>query len=61
MNSVTSESQVSSREVSRADANDRFSFGPLVRVEGGDGVVEGRDGADVCSQAAVADSLGDLA
>jgi hypothetical protein len=32
---------------SRADADDRLPLNPLGRVEGGDGVVEGRDIADV--------------
>ena len=29
------------------NADDRLSLGPLGRVEGGDGVIEGRDVADV--------------
>ena len=34
-------------EASRANANDRLALASLGRVEGGDGIVEGRDVADV--------------
>ena len=44
----------------RANADDRLSLGPLGRVEGGDGVVEGRDVADVGPQSSVPHALDDL-
>ena len=34
-------------ESSRANANDRLPRASLGLVEGGDGIVEGRDGADI--------------
>src|SRR6185437_6700363 len=43
-----------------ADADDRLPIGRFGRVEGGDGVVEGRDRADVRPQSPVADPSGDL-
>src|ERR1700741_4335819 len=48
-------------ESSRANANDRLSRASLGRVEGGDGIVEGRDGADVRPQSSVPHPLDDLA
>src|SRR4029453_1518939 len=38
---------------SRTNADDRLPVDPLGRVEGGDGIVEGRDGADVRPQPTV--------
>src|ERR1043166_8220912 len=37
-------------ESSRMNADDRLSLASLGRVEGGDGIVESRDVADVCPQ-----------
>src|ERR1041384_7983522 len=48
-------------ESSRANANDRLSRASLGRVEGGDGIVEDRDGADVRPQSSVPHPLDDLA
>src|SRR4051794_10877960 len=45
---------------SRANANDRLSRASLGRVEGGDGTVEGRDGADVRPQSSVPHPPDDL-
>ena len=45
----------------RANANDRLPRASLGRVEGGDGIVEGRDGADVRPQSSVPHPLDDLA
>src|SRR4029079_16669801 len=45
---------------SRPNADDRLPRAPLDRVEGGDGIVEGRDGPDVRSQSSVADPLDDF-
>jgi hypothetical protein len=45
---------------SRANADDCLSLAALRRVEGGDGVVEGRDSADVCPQPAIPYPLDDL-
>src|SRR4029453_10085258 len=42
------------------NADDRLPVDPLGRVEGGDGIVEGRDGADVCPQPTVTHPRGDL-
>ena len=42
------------------NADDRLSFDPLGRVEGCDGIVEGRDVADVRPQSSVPHSLDDL-
>src|SRR5712692_5900374 len=47
-------------ESSRANANDRLPRASLGWVEGGDGTVEGRDGADVRPQSSVPHSLDDL-
>ncbi len=47
-------------ESSGANANDRLARAPFGRVEGGNGIVEGSDGADVRPQSPVADSLDDL-
>src|SRR6266480_2050797 len=47
-------------ESSRANANDRLPRASLGRVEGGDGNVEGRDGADVRPQSSVPHPLDDL-
>src|SRR4051812_10645782 len=47
-------------EVSGASADDRLPFVSLGRLEGGDGVVEGRDDADVGPQASVPHPLDDL-
>src|SRR6476661_120806 len=46
---------------SRANADDRLAGMTLGRVEGGDGVFEGGDRADVGPQQAVADALDDFA
>src|SRR5262245_28791090 len=48
-------------ESSRANANDRLPRVSLGRVEGGDGIVEDRDGADVRPQSSVPHPLDDLA
>src|SRR6516164_8385904 len=45
---------------SRTNANDRLPLASLGRVEGGDGVVEGRDVADVRPQSSVTHALDDL-
>src|ERR1043166_8063252 len=45
---------------SRTHANDRLPRAPLARVEGGDGIVEGRDVADVRPQSSVPHPLDDL-
>src|SRR3954463_11824861 len=45
---------------SRTNADDRLSRASLVRVEGGDGFVEGRDVADVRPQSSVPHPLDDL-
>src|SRR5512143_762673 len=45
---------------SRTNADDRLPRASLGRVEGGDGFVEGRDGADVRPQSSVPHSLDDL-
>jgi len=42
------------------NADDRLSLGSLGRVEGGDGIVESRDVADVCSQPTNPDPLDEL-
>ena len=47
-------------ESSRANADDRLPLDPLGRVEGGDGIVEGRDVADVGLQPSVPYPLDDL-
>src|SRR3954469_25020543 len=44
----------------QANADDRLPLGPLGRVEGGDGIVEGRDVADVGPQSSVPHPLDDL-
>src|SRR5437762_11903127 len=49
-----------SLESSRANANDCLPRVSLGRVEGGDGTVESRDGADVRPQSSVPHSLDDL-
>src|SRR5512132_3932777 len=45
---------------SRTNADDRLPLDPLGRVEGGDGIVEGRDVADVCPQPSVTHPPDDL-
>ena len=45
---------------SRTNADDRLPRASLVRVEGADGIVEGRDVADVRPQASVPHPLDDL-
>src|SRR3954452_15626539 len=47
-------------ESSRTNADDRLSLASLGRVEDGDGIVEGRDVADVCPQSSVPHPLHDL-
>src|SRR5215210_9511318 len=47
-------------ESSRTNADDRLPLASLGRVEGGDGIVEGRDVADVGPQSSVAYPLDDL-
>jgi hypothetical protein len=44
-----------------ADADDRLPLAPLGRVEVGDGMVEGRDVADVCPRSSVPHQLIDSA
>ena len=46
---------------SRMNADDRLPRASFDRVEGGDGIVEGGDGADVRAQPSVPHSLNDLA
>jgi hypothetical protein len=46
---------------SRANANYRLPRASLGRIEGGDGVVDGGDGADVRPQSSVPHPLDDLA
>ena len=46
---------------SRTNADDRLPLASLGPVEGGDGIVEGRDGADVRPQSSVPHSLDDRA
>src|SRR6266404_8282516 len=46
---------------SRTNADDRLPLASLGPVEGGDGIVEGRDGADVRPQSSVPHPLDDLA
>ena len=45
---------------SPANADDRLSADPPGRIEGGDGIVEGRDGADVRPQPSVPHPPDDL-
>src|ERR687888_1047471 len=45
---------------SRTNADDRLPADPLGRIEGGDGIVEGRDLADVRPQPSVPHPLDDL-
>src|SRR3954463_8235427 len=45
---------------SRTNADDRLPRASVGTVEGGDGIVEGRDGADVRPQSSVPHSLDDL-
>src|ERR1700741_3727681 len=45
---------------SRTNADDRLPADPLGRIEGGDGIVEGRDVADVRPQSSVTHPLDDL-
>jgi hypothetical protein len=47
-------------ESSRTNADDRLPLASLNRVEGGDGIVEGRDVADVRPQSSVPHPLDDL-
>src|SRR5260221_1961836 len=47
-------------ESSRANADDRLPADPLGRIESGDGIVEGRDVADVRPQSSVPHPLDDL-
>src|SRR5438034_3259258 len=47
-------------ESSRTNADDRLPLASLSRVEGGDGIVEGRDVADVRPQSSVPYPLDDL-
>src|SRR5262249_28814016 len=47
-------------ESSRTNADDRLPPDPLGRVEGGDGMVEGCDIADVCPQSSVPRPVDDL-
>ena len=48
-------------EFSGMNADDRLSLGPFGGVEGGDGIVESNQVADVCAQTAVPGPLGLLA
>jgi len=45
---------------SRTNAADRLPADPLGRIESGDGIVEGRDGANVRPQSSVTHPLDDL-
>jgi hypothetical protein len=45
---------------SRTNADDRLPADPLGRIESGDGIVEGRDVADVRPQSSVPHPLDDL-
>src|SRR6266550_7342572 len=45
---------------SRTNADDRLPVDPLGRIESGDGIVEGRDVADVRPQSSVTHPLDDL-
>src|SRR5438477_3428502 len=47
-------------ESSRTNADDRLPLDPLGRVEGGEGIVEGCDVADVCPQSSVPHPVDDL-
>src|SRR5258707_14989527 len=47
-------------ESSRTNADDRLPRASLGRVEGGDGIVESRDGSDVRPQSSVPHPLDDL-
>src|SRR2546423_7809395 len=47
-------------ESSRTNADDRLPLDPLGRVEGGDGIIEGCDVADVCPQSSVPHPVDDL-
>src|SRR5262245_36920858 len=47
-------------ESSRTNADDRLPADPLGRIESGDGIVEGRDAADVRPQSTIPDPLDDL-
>ena len=47
-------------QFSRANANDGLPRASLGGAEGGDGIFEGRDGADVRPQSSVPHSLDDL-
>src|SRR5215510_729988 len=51
---------VANRSSSRMNADDRLSLASLGRVEGGDGIVEARDVADVGPQSSVSHPLHDL-
>src|SRR5262252_8345502 len=42
------------------NADDRLSLDPLGRVEGGNGIVEGSHGADVCPQPTIPEPLDEL-
>src|SRR3954447_24451691 len=52
--------QVADPEPSRTNANDRLPLASLGRVECGDGIVEGRDLADVRPQSSVPHPLDDV-
>ena len=45
---------------SRTNVNDRLPLASLIRVQGGDSIVEGRDVADVHPQSSIAHPLDDL-
>src|SRR5882724_5418217 len=57
---VPSGSSVNVIRSSRTNANDRLPRAPLGRVEGGNGIFEGRDGPDVRPQSSVTHPLDDL-
>src|ERR1700758_2037652 len=54
------ENRSASPRSSRTNADYRLSRAPLSRVEGGDGVVDGCDGADVRPQSSIPHALDDL-
>ena len=58
--SIGSKGSVALSPSSRTNTNDRLPRAPLGRVEGGDGIVEGRDGPDVRPQSSVPQPLDDL-
>src|SRR5690349_2038670 len=52
--------RIAPRQCSRTNANDRLPFSSLRAVEGGDGIAERRDGADIRPQPSVSHTVDDL-